>query len=111
MRLGAQNSILEKGRILTLYEEAERIKKGHIVSERFRHRYEVNPDFAKKLGNEYLHIIGRSEKEGIVQFIEMDKKIHPYYVGTQSHPELTSKLETPAPLFVGLVEACIKKES
>ena len=49
-----------------------------------------------------------SQKEGIVQFIEMDKKIHPYYIGTQSHPELSSKLEDPAPLFMGLIQAYLK---
>lgn len=76
--------------------------------ERFRHRYEVHPTFAKKLETSDLKISGVSQKEGIVQFIEMDSTVHPYYVATQSHPELTSKLEDPAPMFVGLVQACMK---
>ncbi len=41
----------------------------------------------------------------------MDKKIHPYYTATQAHPELTSKLEEPAPLFVGLIQAALEKSS
>jgi len=56
-----------------------------------------------------MHIAGVSKNEGIVQFIELEPKIHPYFVATQSHPELTSRLENPAPLFMGLLDACIKK--
>lgn len=109
MRLGWQRSILKKSTIEKLYKEAERIDKDGMITERFRHRYEVNPKYAKELEDSPLHIVGRSEKEGIVQFIEMDVKTHPYYVATQSHPELTSKLENPAPLFMGLVKASIRK--
>ena len=107
MRLGKQVSTLKSGQIKQLYQESEKIvwvKTG----ERFRHRYEVHPDFAKKLQNSDLLVTGTSP-DGIVQFIEMNKNIHPYYVATQSHPELTSKLEDPAPLFMGLVKATIKK--
>lgn len=68
----------------------------------------MHPKFAKKLEKSELHIVGKSEKESIVQFIEMNTDIHPYYTATQSHPELTSKLENPAPLFMGLVKACLK---
>ena len=96
--------------ISELYTEAGRISENGKVAERFRHRYEVHPELAATLEKENLRVVGRSEKEGIVQFIEMNPEIHPYYVGTQSHPELTTKLENPAPLFVGLVRASIKKE-
>jgi len=107
MRLWAQNSALEKSEIQKLYQSAKRSSKGNIVTERFRHRYEVHPEFAKKLKKSDLQVVGKSEKEGIVQFIEMKKETHPYYVGTQSHPELTSKLENPGPLFMGLVKSCV----
>lgn len=106
MRLGEQNTLLETGTIKKYYKEAKRISKENSISERFRHRYEVNPEFAKQLETSDLHIVWRSAKEWIVQFIEMDTSIHNYYTGTQSHPELTSKLENPAPLFVGLLESC-----
>lgn len=107
MRLGKQISILKAGQIKTLYSNAKRWSTSGRIEERFRHRYEVHPDFADKLKNTDLHVTGTSSS-GIVQFIEMDKKIHPYYCATQSHPELTSKLEDPAPLFSGLIRACMK---
>ena len=107
MRLWSQASILKSGKVKSLYEVAERISKSWTITERFRHRYEVHPEFAKSLKNSDIKISWISKKEGIVQFIE--HKTHPYYIGTQSHPELSSKLENPGPLFVGLVQACIKK--
>ncbi|NDK10119.1 CTP synthase (glutamine hydrolyzing) [Candidatus Gracilibacteria bacterium] len=109
MRLGRQSSILTDGKIRDLYKKAKRIKKSGTIHERFRHRYELNPDFAKKFESTDMHISGVSKKEGIVQFIELDDSKHPFYVGTQSHPELCSYLENPAPLFMGLIAACIKK--
>ena len=109
MRLGGQKSILKKWIIKELYKEAARVDSDDMVNERFRHRFEVNPNYLEKLENSPLKIIGKSEKEWIVQFIEMDSKTHPYFVGTQSHPELTSKLENPAPLFMGLVKASVGK--
>ncbi len=105
MRLGRQESVLEKGKILDLYKKMNRVSGKNIVAERFRHRYEFNPKLAGKLAETHLKVVGRSEKEGIAQFIEMDKKAHPYFVATQSHPELKSKLEVPAPLFYGLLES------
>ncbi len=106
MRLWKQTSKLKSWIIQQLYKNTQRIHEWKI-EERFRHRYEVNPDVTKKLQNTDLHISGTSPA-GIVQFIEMNPNSHPYYVATQSHPELTSKLEDPAPLFVGLVKACLK---
>jgi len=110
MRLGKQFSVLKAWKIKELYTQSERIIWQWRIEERFRHRYEVHPDYAEKLEKTDLKITGRS-KSGIVQFIELDPKVHPYFTATQSHPELTSKLENPAPLFIWLVKACIKKLS
>jgi CTP synthase len=110
MRLGAQKSILKSSEIKKLYKKWERIDKNNIISERFRHRYEVNPEYVKKIEEKGMCIAWVSEKEWIVQFIELDTKLHPYFVGTQSHPELTSHLENPAPLFMGLIKACLKNK-
>lgn len=104
MRLGKQVSVLQTGTIFESYEKAERIKKKWFIHERFRHRYEIHPDYAEKIEKKWFHIAWVSNIEKIVQFVEMDSSIHPYYVGTQSHPELTSKLENPAPLFYALLE-------
>ena len=109
MRLGKQSSILEKSHLRDVYDESGRLGKQNSVQEKFRHRYELHPDYAKKFHNTDFHIAGVSQKEGIVQFLEMTQEIHPFYIGTQSHPELSSSLEDPAPLFVGLLKACINK--
>ena len=108
MRLGKQESKLKPWIILSLYSMSERSNTQNVISERFRHRYEVHPDFADKLNKTDLKISWTSRKQWIVQFIEMNEKTHPYYVATQSHPELTSKLEDPAPLFIGLIKECLK---
>lgn len=109
MRLWRQKSKLKKWIIFEVYNASGRIIEKWNIYERFRHRFEVNPSFAELLKNSELHITWKSSKEWIVQCIELDNSLHPYYVATQSHPELTSKLEDPAPLFIGLVTACIKK--
>jgi CTP synthase len=106
MRLWKQTSKLKAWQIKDLYKDSSRLDWVKI-EERFRHRYEVNPLFAKKLQDTDLQVTGTSPA-WIVQFIEMDSSIHPYYVATQSHPELTSKLENPAPLFMWLVLACLR---
>jgi len=105
MRLWKQVSKLKPWKIKELYSNYDRLDNTKI-EERFRHRFEVNPSYAEKLKDTDLKITWTSPA-GIVQFIEMNQKIHPYYVATQSHPELTSKLENPAPLFIGLVESCL----
>jgi len=107
MRLWKQTSILKSGQIKTLYSDSGRMSTTGRIEERFRHRYEAHPDFAEKLHKTDLKITGTSPA-WIVQFIEMNPKTHPYYVATQSHLELTSKLENPAPLFIGLIQACLK---
>lgn len=106
MRLGKQISTLKTGQIKTLYTDSGRASSSGKIEERFRHRYEVQPIFGKKLKDTDLNVTGTSS-DGIVQFIEMDKNVHLYYVATQSHPELTSKPEDPAPLFIGLIKACL----
>ena len=109
MRLGKQSSLLEKSLTREIYDDCRRLGKNHSVQEKFRHRYELHPDYAKKFHNTDFHIAGVSQKEGIVQFLELNQEIHPYYIGTQSHPELSSSLDDPAPLFVGLLKSISKK--
>ena len=110
MRLWKHNTIISQWQIKDLYTDSQRISQQSTISERFRHRYEVHPEFAKQLEWQAMKVSWKSEQEWIVQFIELDAQTHPYYIATQSHPELTSKLEDPAPLFIGLVKACIKKQ-
>ncbi|MFA5929718.1 MAG: CTP synthase [Candidatus Micrarchaeia archaeon] len=75
------------------------------ISERHRHRYEVNNDFREKLTQSGLVVSGTSPDGNIVEVIEWPDG---FGIGTQAHPELKSRLERPAPLFVAFAEACLK---
>ena len=103
MRLGAYPAILTKGSLThSLYKELN-------VSERHRHRFEVNPAYHKILEkNNKLIFSGMSPNKKLVEFIEL--KNHPYFIATQAHPELKSKLEKPAPVFYGLIRAALKRK-
>ncbi len=99
MRLGSYKAKLKKGtKVHSLYN-------ANYAFERHRHRYEVNPDYHKILQKNGLIFSGTSKHGRLVEFIELPK--HKYFVATQSHPELKSRLERPAPLFYGLVSACL----
>lgn len=98
LRLGAYKAkLLEGTKISKLYGGAK------IISERHRHRYEVNPEYHCVLQEKGLVFSGMSPDATLVEFIEL--KNHPYFVATQAHPELKSSLENPAPLFLGLIKA------
>ncbi|MBD3389773.1 CTP synthase (glutamine hydrolyzing) [Candidatus Micrarchaeota archaeon] len=100
MRLGSYPCILEQDtRSHSLYKKK-------LIHERHRHRYEVNPELAPKLEECSLVISGRSPKKGIVEMVEWKDG---FGIGTQAHPELKSRLEDPAPLFVGLLKAASEK--
>jgi len=99
MRLGSYEAVLEKGSLVeSLYNSKN-------VFERHRHRYEVNPEYHSELRKKGLVLSGLSPNGKLVEFIEIPKTKHPYFVATQAHPELKSKLEKPAPLFLGLIES------
>jgi CTP synthase len=103
MRLGSYEADLEKGSIVSeLYDSNK-------AFERHRHRYEVNPAYHSILREKGLVLSGMSPNGRLVEFIELPRDKHPYFTATQSHPELKSKLEKPAPLFFGLVKAAKKK--
>ncbi|MEU4620210.1 CTP synthase [Actinoplanes sp. NPDC023801] len=101
MRLGAYPAKLKAGSIVAeVYGATE-------ISERHRHRYEVNNDFRDKLSQSGLVFSGTSPDGRLVEFIELDRGTHPYFVATQAHPELKSRPTRPHPLFDGLVKAAI----
>jgi CTP synthase len=78
-----------------------------MVNERHRHRYEVNNDYRTQLENAGLRFSGTSPDGSLVEFVELPVEVHPYYVGTQAHPEFLSRPTRAHPLFAGLVEAAI----
>lgn len=103
MRLGAYPAILQEGSVV-----AEAYGKTQ-VSERHRHRFEVNNDYRDQLESVGLHISGTSPDGNLVEFVELDRSMHPYYVATQAHPEFKSRPTKAHPLFAGLVRAALER--
>jgi CTP synthase len=77
------------------------------VTERHRHRYEVNNAYREQLEAQGLVVSGVSPDSSLVEFVELPRETHPYYVATQAHPELSSRPTRPHPLFAGLVKAAL----
>jgi CTP synthase len=100
MRLGAYVAKLRPGsHVAKLYGE-------EVVSERHRHRYEVNPKYRQRLEEAGLACSGVSPDDRLVEFIELED--HPFWIGTQAHPEFKSRPDRPHPLFRGLVAAALE---
>jgi CTP synthase len=79
-----------------------------VVRQRFRHRYEVHPDYIAQLQQHGLVFSGRHPQQPIMQVLELPTPEHPYFIGAQFHPEMTSRPLRPSPLFMGLVAAAIR---
>ena len=77
------------------------------ISERHRHRYEVNNDYIEIFEKHGLFVSGNNPKTNLVEIMELSKDQHPYFIGTQAHPEFKSRLTHAAPLFKGLITAAI----
>ncbi|QDP97296.1 CTP synthase [Microlunatus elymi] len=104
MRLGSYPAELVGGTIVAKqYGTTE-------VTERHRHRYEVNNAYREQLEQAGLVISGTSPDSTLVEFVELDRAQHPYFVATQAHPELKSRPTHPHPLFVGLIEAALERK-
>ncbi len=102
MRLGAYPCIIKEGTLANkLYGTTE-------ISERHRHRYEFNNNYREKIEQAGMKISGTSPDGLLVEMIEIPE--HPYFIAGQFHPELKSRPNKPAPLFVGLVKACVDKK-
>ena len=100
MRLGSYPAVLKEGSLIhSLYGKKE-------ISERHRHRYEVNPDYVNKIEEKGMVFSGKSPDGVLMEFLEVEE--NSYFCATQSHPEFTSKPLNPNPLFVGFVKACLK---
>jgi CTP synthase len=80
------------------------------VYERHRHRYEVNNGYIDRLSEAGLVFSGMSPNRALVEFVELPRDVHPYYIGTQAHPEFRSRPTRAHPLFAGLVEAAIVRQ-
>jgi len=108
MRLGAWEAIVKKGtKTYELYEKYNDFidKPKGLTSERHRHRFEFNNDYLEKFEKAGFVISARSVEEGLVEIIELPESQHPYYMGTQGHPEYKSRPLRPHPLFLGFIDA------
>ncbi len=99
MRLGAYESLLAPESLV------RRIYGSDTISERHRHRYEVNITYEKQLNDAGMQIVAKSPDGKLPEIVE--RKDHPWFIGVQFHPELKSKPFDPHPLFVSFVQAAI----
>ncbi|WP_104435777.1 CTP synthase [Kineococcus xinjiangensis] len=104
MRLGLYEAQLQAGSVVAQTYGSERI------SERHRHRYEVNNAYRKQLGKAGLVFSGVAPELDLVEFVELPREVHPYYVATQAHPEFSSRPTKAHPLFSGLVAAALDRQ-
>lgn len=125
MRLGAYEAVMDpSSRIARLYSwwndkhalnipalaEVDDLKPVKKTFERHRHRYEVNPKYHKQLQKAGVVFAGMSPDGTLVEFIELSKEVHPYFVATQAHPEFKSRPYKAHPLFAGLIRAAIEQK-
>ena len=103
MRLGAYPAIIKNKTI------ARAAYKQELISERHRHRYEVNPEYIEILEKNGLIFSGLSPDKRLIEIIELPQKVHPFFVGVQFHPEFKSRPLTPHPLFREFIKAAFLK--
>jgi len=101
MRLGLYPAALMPGSVVSQTYGATS------VHERHRHRYEVNNAYRSSLESAGLVFSGTSPDGGLVEFVELPRDVHPYYVSTQAHPEFRSRPHRAHPLFAGLIRAAV----
>lgn len=105
MRLGEYKAVLKGGSVVAeTYGATE-------VGERHRHRYEVNNNYRQQLEEAGLVVSGESPDRSLVEFVELPRDVHPYYVSTQAHPEFLSRPTKAHPLFAGLIGAALARRS
>ena len=104
MRLGLYPAALKPGSIVAGAYGVDK------VEERHRHRYEVNNAYREQLEAAGLVFSGTSPDSSLVEFVELPRDVHPYYVATQAHPELRSRPTRPHPLFSGLIAAALERQ-
>jgi CTP synthase len=105
MRLGLYEAALAPGSIV------EGLYGASSVGERHRHRYEVNNNYRAQIANAGLRFSGLNAELDLVEFVELPAEVHPFYVGTQAHPELRSRPNHAHPLFRGLVAAALDRQA
>jgi CTP synthase len=105
MRLGLYPAALQTGSL------AAELYGSELVEERHRHRYEVSNQYRQQIADAGLVFSGTSPDGTLVEYVELDRAVHPFYIGTQAHPELRSRPNHAHPLFSGLVEASLERQN
>ncbi len=103
MRLGACPVIIDEG------SKAHELYGSREISERHRHRYEINPEYIKQIEAYGFKFTGKAPDKRRMEIAELEG--HPYFLASQFHPELKSRPMRPAPLYVGLVKAILKDKN
>ena len=103
MRLGSYEAVIKKGTIAFNAYKKEK------VLERHRHRYEVNPEYVKMIEEAGLVFSGKSPNGVLMEIAELPKSVHPFFLGTQFHPEFLARVLDPHPLFTEFIKVCLKK--
>ena len=104
MRLGAYPAHLKEGTI------ARDTYGKEVVEERHRHRYEINPDYVERIVDAGLVFSGTSPDGVLMEIAELPKSEHPFYLGTQFHPELQARPLDPHPLFTAFLKASAERK-
>lgn len=107
MRLGSWDAVVKKGTLtFEIYKKYGGLKNENgLTSERHRHRYEFNNEYIKDFENKGLMVSARSVEENLVEIVELPQKVHPFYMGTQGHPEYKSRPLSPHPIFLAFIKA------
>jgi len=104
MRLGGRDVLLKPGTLAArLFNDARQVRL------RFRHRYEVDPRYIETLERHGLIFSGTAPGHPIMQVLELPQDVHPFFLGTQAHPELTSRPLRPSPMFMGFCQAALER--
>jgi CTP synthase len=104
MRLGLYPAALAPGSL------AADVYQSELIEERHRHRYEVNNAYREQIAAAGLRFSGTSPDGHLVEFVELPREVHPFYIATQAHPELRSRPNNAHPLFAGLVSAALARQ-
>ena len=104
MRLGGRDVQVKSGTLAAqIFNNAPEVRM------RFRHRYEVDPAYIERLEAAGMVFSGKAPDYPIMQILELPRSVHPYFIGTQAHPEMQSRPTRPQPMFVGLVKAALQR--
>jgi len=102
MRLGVYPAKLKKGSL------AEKLYKKNRIEERHRHRYEINPNYIERLEKKGMVFSGKSPSGVLMEIVELPRDVHPFFVGTQFHPEFHARPLDPHPIFNGFIKTALK---